>query len=186
LYFTDIEGNKIYKVDPASHVSVWRENTNRTNGLYLLPDGRLLCAEGNGPAPRPAPDVAPKEPGNVHYIRPGGRVLLIDDQIARPNGITLSLDGKTLYVDDTEGEYIWAFSVRSDGSATDKRRFVKLSELQTGGPGTAQRRGRYGDRFGEPVLCGDQRGSSDHWCSRGSSGYHPPAEDSDKCSVRGG
>ncbi|HEY5617652.1 MAG TPA: SMP-30/gluconolactonase/LRE family protein [Vicinamibacterales bacterium] len=69
------------------------------------------------PAPRPAPNVAPKEPGNVYYLRANGDVLLIDAQIQRPNGITLSLDEKTLYVDNTEGEFVYAFDVQPDGLA---------------------------------------------------------------------
>ncbi len=59
----------------------------------LIPDskGGIYFTD---PAPRPAPDVAPKESGNVHYLRANGEVLLLDAQIRRPNGITLSLDGK--------------------------------------------------------------------------------------------
>ncbi len=184
LYFTALDENRIYKLDRDGKVAVWRENTNRTNGLYLLPDGRLLGAEGNGPriiaiapggaltalatgyggkplrgpndlipdrrggiyftdpGPRPAPDVAPKEPGSVYYIRPGppgNEVLLIDDQIARPNGISLSLDGRTLYVGDTEGEYVYSFDVQPDGSARNKRPFVKLRDPE---PGTLGLRSR--------------------------------------------
>ena len=47
FYFSDIEGNRTYKIDAAGNVRVWRENTNRANGLYLQ-DGQLLCAESNG------------------------------------------------------------------------------------------------------------------------------------------
>jgi gluconolactonase len=181
LYFSDVNENRTYKLDRAGRIAIWRENTNRTNGLYLLRDGRLLCAEGNGPriisvspdgkvtalatgwkgkalrqpndliadqkggvyftdpAPRPAPDLAPKEPGNVHYIRPDGQVLLIDAEIARPNGITLSLDQKTLYVDDTEGEYVYAFDVQPDGSAMNRRQFVKLRDPEKGSVGLRSR-----------------------------------------------
>jgi len=181
LYFTALDENRIYKLDRDGTIAVWRENTNRTNGLYLLSDGRLLGAEGNGPriiaitpegmvtalatgyggkpfrqpndlipdrkggiyftdpAPRPAPNVAPKEPGNVYYLRPGGEVLLIDDQIARPNGITLSLDGKTLYVDNTEGEDVYSYEVQPDGSVKNKRPFVKLRDPETGSLGLRSR-----------------------------------------------
>ncbi len=88
------------------------------NGKKLRQPNDLIADRKGGiyftdPAPRPAPDIAPEVPGNVHYIRPNGTVLLIDDQIARPNGITLSLDGGTLYVDDTEGKYVYAFDVCS-------------------------------------------------------------------------
>ena len=181
LYFSDIGANRTYKLDAQGNISVWRENTKGTNGLFLLKDGRLLGAESGGPrivavtpdgrvtplatqsggkplrspndlipdtkggiyftdpAPRPAPNVAPKERGNVHYIRPSGEVLLLDDQIARPNGITLSLDGKTLYVDDTEGEYVYAFDVQPDGGVNNKRPFVKLHEPEQGSQGLRSR-----------------------------------------------
>jgi gluconolactonase len=84
------------------------------------------------PAPRPAPDVAPKESGNVHYLTPKGEVLLLDGQIRRPNGLTLSLDEKTLYVGDTEGEFIYAFDVGADGRVSNKRQFARLLEPEKG------------------------------------------------------
>ena len=65
--------------------------------------------------------------------------MLIDGGIARPNGITLSRDGKTLYVDDTEGEYVYAFDVRPDGSAIHKRVFVKLHDSERGTLGLRSR-----------------------------------------------
>ena len=121
-----------------TRLQLTREDTQGTNGLFLLDDGRLLGAESTGrriiavmpdgrvtplatefngkafrspndliadkkggiyftdPAPRVG-TVPPKEPGNVHYLRRDGEVLLLDDQIQRPNGLTLSLDEKTLY-----------------------------------------------------------------------------------------
>lgn len=181
LYFSAVDENRTYKLDRDGQITVWRENTKGTNGLYLLNNGYLLGAEGDGrriitispssivtalatgyggkplrqpndlipdrkggiyftdPAPRPAPNLAPKEPGNVHYIRPNGEILLIDDQIARPNGITLSLDEKTLYVDDTEGEYVYAFDVQPDGSVKNKRQFVKLHDPEKGSLGLRSR-----------------------------------------------
>jgi gluconolactonase len=182
LYFTAIDENRIYKVDrDGTTVSIWRENTNGTNGLFLMKDGRLLGAEGGGkriiaiapggmvsalatayrgmplrapndliadgkggvyftdPAPRPAPNVAPMQPGNMHYLRANGEVLLIDGEIRRPNGATISLDGRTLYVGDTEGEYVYAFDIQPDGSARNKRQFVKLLEPEQGSLGLRSR-----------------------------------------------
>jgi gluconolactonase len=104
----------------------------------LIPD-RKGGVYFTDPAPRPAPNVAPREPGNVNYIRPDGRVLLLDGQIARPNGVTLSLDEKTLYVDDTEGEYVYAFDVQPDGGVRNKRPFVKLREPEQGSLGLRSR-----------------------------------------------
>jgi gluconolactonase len=91
------------------------------------------------PAPRPAPDVAPKETGNLHYIRPTGEVVLLDAQIQRPNGLTLSIDEKVLYVGDTEGEYLYAFDVQADGGVRNKRPFAKLLEPEKGSLGPRSR-----------------------------------------------
>ena len=75
----------------------------------------------------------------MHYLRPNGAVLLLDAQIRRPNGITLSLDEKTLYVGDTEGDAVFAFDVRPDGSVANKREFAKLIELEKGSLGLRSR-----------------------------------------------
>jgi len=182
LYFSAIEENRIYKLDRDGRtITVFRENTNGTNGLFLLKDGRLLGAEGGGkrviamapngmvtplatasrgmplrgpndviadgkggvyftdPAPRPAPDVAPMEPGNVNYIRASGEIVFIDGDIRRPNGVTISPDGRTLYVGDTEGEYVYAFDIQPDGSARNKRQFAKLLEPERGSLGLRSR-----------------------------------------------
>lgn len=181
LYFSDVAANRTYKLDATGTITVWRDNTKGTNGLFRLRDGRLLGAEGGGarivavtpdgqvtsvatafagkplrspndlildkkggiyftdPAPRPAPNMAPKEHGNVHYIRPNGEVVLLDDQITRPNGISLSLDERTLFVDDTEGEYVHAFDVLPDGRVKNKRLFVKLTEPEQGSLGMRSR-----------------------------------------------
>ena len=181
LYFSDIPANRTYKLEANGTISVSRENTKGSNGLFLSKDGRLLAAESGGPrivavmsdgrvtalatesggrplrapndliadskggiyftdpAPRPAPDVAPKETGNVHYIRPNGEVLLLDAQIQRPNGITLSIDEKVLYVGDTEGEYLYAFDVQADGGVRNKRPFAKLLEPEKGSLGLRSR-----------------------------------------------
>lgn len=104
-----------------------------------------LIADGRGgiyftdPAPRPSPDVAPKEPGNLHYLTPKGEVLLLDGEIRRPNGVTLSIDEKTLYVGDTEGEFVYAFDVGADGRVANKRQFARLLEPEKGSLGPRSR-----------------------------------------------
>ena len=47
LYFTNIPVSKILKYDPASGaLSVFREDTQETNGLMFDPQGRLLMCQG--------------------------------------------------------------------------------------------------------------------------------------------
>ncbi len=47
VFFTNVPMSKILKWDPKTkQLSVFRENSNKTNGLYFDPDGNLLCCEG--------------------------------------------------------------------------------------------------------------------------------------------
>src|SRR6266850_2839564 len=134
-------GQRIVAVTPDGRVTALAtgfggKSLRSPNDLIMNKNGGIYFTD---PAPRPSPDVAPKEKGNVHYIRPNGEVLLLDDQIQRPNGISLSIDEKTLYVDDTEGEYVYAFDVQPDGTVKNKRQFAKLREPEKGSLGLRSR-----------------------------------------------
>jgi gluconolactonase len=54
LYFSDIAGNRILKLDAKGVVSTFRADSGRTNGNTIDPQGRLLSCEGaeNGPGGR--------------------------------------------------------------------------------------------------------------------------------------
>ena len=134
-------GQRIVAVTPDGRVTAL---ATAFSGKPLRSPNDLILAKNGGiyftdPAPRPSPTEAPKESGNVHYIRPNGEVLLLDGQIRRPNGITLSIDEKTLYVGDTEGEYVYAFDVQPDGTVKNKRQFAKLREPEQGSLGPRSR-----------------------------------------------
>ena len=65
----------------------------------------------------------------VYYVRPNGSVVRIADDIARPNGIILSPDEKTLYVANTLGAFVVAFDVQPDGSVRNERNFARLGGI---------------------------------------------------------
>lgn len=79
------------------------------------------------------PGAFPNNKGRayVHYIRPDGKMVMISDELRTPNGLALALDGKVLYVDDTEVPEIYAFDLRPDGSAVDTvpRVFARLRNI---------------------------------------------------------
>ena len=75
----------------------------------------------------------------MHYLTPKGEVLLLDGEIRRPNGLTLSIDEKTLYVGDTEGEFVYAYDVGTDGRVANKRQYARLLEPEKGSLGPRSR-----------------------------------------------
>jgi gluconolactonase len=81
------------------------------------------------------------QPGRaVYYVSTDGRITRITkpNEFAMPNGILLSPDGKTLYINNCyddeswypvksdKGNFIWAYDVNADGSISNGRRFAKL------------------------------------------------------------
>lgn len=59
--------------------------------------------------------------GTVHFVTPEGRVSMIDDGMAFPNGIALSGDGTILAVVETYLRCVWVYDVLEPGVVTGKR-----------------------------------------------------------------
>jgi gluconolactonase len=97
----------------------------RPNDLVVSTKGGVYFSEpGPNATPGQAPPTPPLSPA-VYYLPPGGKAMRIADGIERPNGIQLSPDEKTLYVNNTNGEYLLAFDVKPDGTVGNRRNFGK-------------------------------------------------------------
>ena len=112
--------------------------TTVTEGIagkpFLSPNDVLVDAKGGiyitDPGPRP---VVPGRTAYVYYLPAGAKEpVVLDDQIARPNGVTLTRDGKTLVVNDTLGPTVYAYDVQPDGNVKNKRAFVQLRDIPEG------------------------------------------------------
>jgi gluconolactonase len=109
----------------------------RPNDLVVDKKGGVYFTE---PGPNPTPGAAPSSPPlppAVYYVAPGGRAIKIADGIERPNGILLSRDEKTLYVNNTNGEYLLAFDVQPDGTVKNRRNFAKYDGVTKTATGVA-------------------------------------------------
>ena len=112
--------------------------TTVTEGIagkpFLSPNDVLVDAKGGiyitDPGPRP---VVPGRTAYVYYLPVGAKEpVVLDDQIARPNGVTLTRDGKTLIVNDTLGPTVYAYDVLPDGGVKNKRTFAQLLDIPEG------------------------------------------------------
>jgi gluconolactonase len=61
----------------------------------------------------------------------------IAEGIERPNGIQLSRDEKTLYVNNTSGEYLLAFDIQPDGTVKNRRNFAKYEGVTKSATGVS-------------------------------------------------
>jgi gluconolactonase len=88
------------------------------------------------------------QPGRAVYYRPPGpdgklKRIVEPNEFAMPNGILLSPDGSTLYinncyddetwypVDSDKDNFIWAYDVNPDGTISNGRKFARLFLAET-------------------------------------------------------
>jgi gluconolactonase len=103
----------------------------RPNDLIVAKNGGVYFSEPGPNATPGQPPTAPPLSPAVYYISPAGKVARVAEGIERPNGVMLSADEKTLYVNNTSGEYLLAFDVKPDGSVGGRRNFAKYSKVTT-------------------------------------------------------
>jgi gluconolactonase len=91
--------------------------------------------------PQFTPEAKKNQPGRaVYYLSPAGRLIRViePNEFAMPNGVLLSPDGKTLYVNNTydsekfwnvdtdKDNFVWAYDVNPDGTLSAGRKFAEL------------------------------------------------------------
>lgn len=126
------DGKRIIRVGPGGAVATVTEGIA---GIPLMAPNDLIADSKGGiyftdPGPRP---VVAGRKAYVYYLPAGAKEpRVIDDQVVRPNGLTLTANGKTLIVDDTLGVAVFAYEVLADGSVKNKRTFATIRDVKPG------------------------------------------------------
>ena len=106
LLFSDINNARRIKYAPGQGVSVFRENTNRANGLTRDMQGRLVACEADAK--------------RVTRIEPDGSVTVVagayqGKQFGRPNDVVVKSDGAIYFTDPQGGTSGNAWEVSKPG-----------------------------------------------------------------------
>ncbi len=113
MYVADYVGHNILRVDPRTRaVTVFAHEPamNQPNDLAIGPDGTLYASDPNW-----------KEgTGQIWRIDRDGTVTLLAANLGTTNGIEVSPDGKTLYVNESVQRKLWAFTLTDEKTITDK------------------------------------------------------------------
>lgn len=150
LLFSDIPNQKILKWERGK-VTVFRENSNKANGLTFDHQGRLLTAEGGGRVTRTEKNGtitvlaqdglgAPNDlvyaidgsiyfsdlpKGRVYQITRQGKVRVVHETPA-PNGVALSPNQQHLYIADVKTNAVTVHTLEPDGRLQAARPFAPL------------------------------------------------------------
>jgi len=121
MFIADYPKHNVLRVDAKTKkltVFAHEPRMNQPNDLAIDAKGNLYASD---------PSWA-KVTGQLWRISKKGKVKLLADDMGTTNGIEVSPDGKTLYVNESRQRNIWAFSIKKDGSVEKKRLLKKFED----------------------------------------------------------
>lgn len=105
---------------------------------FNSPDDVIVRSDGTVYFTDPSFAIAAKDRelkvDGVYKISPTGKVSLLLDDFAKPNGLALSPDEKLLYVNDTVRRQIRVYDVLQNGDLTNDRLFTYITGEMAGAP----------------------------------------------------
>ena len=113
LYVADYVRHNILRYTPPDwrmEMFVHEPNMHQPNDLTISRKGTLYASDPNWA----------NETGQIWRIDPMGKSVRIADRLGTTNGIALSPDDSTLYINESVQRRVWAFSLTSSG-LTNKR-----------------------------------------------------------------
>lgn len=93
-----------------------------------------ICQASNGNIYFTDPDFKQRKKSKVYLLKPDGKVTPIISDMAVPNGVILSPDGKTLYVSDSFKNHWRAYPVLPDGTVGPGKLFFQPDTKNTNSP----------------------------------------------------
>src|SRR5271170_102316 len=124
------EHNQLWSIAPDKTVTILVTNyegkyLNGPNDVWVAPNGAMYITDPF--YSRKWWDHTKMALSNqpVFYLSPDRKELFpVAGDLKKPNGITGTPDGKTLYVADIRGDQTWRYDILPDGSLTNKTLFV--------------------------------------------------------------
>jgi gluconolactonase len=126
------EHNELWSIAPDKKVTVLVRNfqgkyLNGPNDVWVSPDGAMYITDPFYRRTWWDHDRMALDSQEVFFLSSDGRKLArVTDDLNKPNGITGTPDGKTLFVSDIGAGQTWRYNIQPDGSLTNKTLFCKM------------------------------------------------------------
>ena len=122
MLIADYTKHNILKVDMASKKISLLANEpkmSQPNDIAIDKKGRLYASDPDWKAGT----------GRIWRIDPDGKVSLLLDNLGTTNGIEVSPNGKTLYVNESVQRKVWAYDLSGDGQISNKRLLIEFPDF---------------------------------------------------------
>ena len=100
---------------------------NSPNDLVFRSDGSLYFTDPSGGGRFGTWDLKKELPYQGVFLLKDGKLRLLVQDLDRPNGIVLSADEKSLYVNDSTKRVIMRYDVQRDGTVANGRLFADMN-----------------------------------------------------------
>jgi sugar lactone lactonase YvrE len=145
MYVADYPRHNVLKIDLGTKkVSVFAHEPtmNQPNDLAIAPDGTLYASDPNWG----------KSTGQLWRIDTAGKVTRVAADLGSTNGIEVSPDGKTLYVNESVQRGVWAFPIAKDGSLGERKLIKQFPDHGFDGMRCDVEGNLYITRYGEGTV----------------------------------
>lgn len=145
MFIADYKNHNILQVNMASkQLSVYAHEPkmNQPNDIAIDDKDRLYASDpnwGNGS-------------GNIWRIDTDGKVTLLEANTGTANGIEVSPDNKTLYVNETVQRRVWAYDLAADGGISNKRLLIEFPDFGMDGMRCDMKGNLYITRHGKGTI----------------------------------
>ncbi len=121
MFLADYTGHNVLTIDlKTKGVSIYAHESlaNQPNDLAICCDDRIFASDPSWK----------NSTGNIWKVE-NGKFYLLSENMGTTNGIEVSPDEKTLYVNESVQRNVWAFNLDSNGNISNKRLFHKFEDF---------------------------------------------------------
>jgi sugar lactone lactonase YvrE len=122
MLIADYTNHNILKVDMAGkQLSVYAHDStmSQPNDIAIDSKDRLYASDPNWKAGT----------GRIWRIETDGKMSLLEDSMGTTNGIEVSPDGKTLYVNESVQRKVWTYDLSDSGTISNKRLLIEFPDF---------------------------------------------------------
>lgn len=145
MFLPDFINHNVLQVDPKTKkvsVYVHDDQFNQPNDLCINKKDQIYASDPNWK----------NSTGQIWRVDKGGKAVLLAKDQGTTNGIELSPDEKTLYVNESVQRKIWKFDVDKDGNISNKKLFAEVPDFGFDGMKCDKAGNLYVARWGKGVI----------------------------------
>ena len=126
MLVADYTGHNVLRIDMDTlDISVYahQPNMNQPNDIAIAANDALYASDPNWG----------ESTGQIWRVDGDGSTHLLDPDMGTTNGIEVSPDEKTLYVNESVQRNVWAYDILPDGNVANKRLLIQFPDFNMDG-----------------------------------------------------